>query len=336
MTVHIVSPSVWLRKQKEEFEENVKEWVHGTYCEHCDGNERKRFTCENLTVGFEYLENQQPTKIAVKITNKHGGITELWVTKDENIFSFSPQQAFDVLKGLTQTWLNGHRDHVNQQEAPQRIAFGKSLPPRKEGDIVFIVDTTASREATWEKTKAIMHKMLAEFGEQAQGQRLRFKIITFGGTRAPAASDWVHDPEELSRVVSGVTCAAGQTQIVSSLRTLVDHNEATQPGAAILIGDAFEENMGELEAVAQALKERGTKVSTFLEGGYPAAQRAFRSLAQTTGGGFQQFTYAIVNKLEDWCRQIIQDAFSGGGGRRSTLSAAPRRKGFGLAEPAFA
>jgi hypothetical protein len=86
--------------------------------------------------------------------------------------------------------------------------------------------------------------------------------------------------------MAGVRCESGLTQILPALAAFAGEAPKTKADAVILIGDCFEEDAGEADALARALKAAGIRIFAFLEGDDCTAKDVFRRLADITGGRF--------------------------------------------------
>jgi hypothetical protein len=114
--------------------------------------------------------------------------------------------------------------------------------------------------------------------------------------------------------MSGVRCVRGLTQILPSLRALLDERASERAQAVILVGDCFEEPFEEVAAVAAAYKAVGVRIFAFHEGDDALAQHVFRDLADGTGGRFFRFGESLP--LADLCEAVAVLTASGDAGVR--------------------
>lgn len=166
--------------------------------------------------------------------------------------------------------------------ACERVAAHRHEARQRGARIGFIIDATASREATWEAAQWVQGKMF--FAVRKQGA-LWLRLIHFGGNEMTDFG-WTGSPRAIAKHMAGVRCASGYTQLLPALALFAGEAQETKASAIILIGDCFEEDAGEAEALAHALKAAGIKVFAFLEGDDCTAQGVFRRLAEITGGKF--------------------------------------------------
>lgn len=188
--------------------------------------------------------------------------------------------------------------------------------------LVFALDATMSRQATWDvacRVQAGMFEAAAEAGPGASG--LRVQLVYFRGSGECAASRFVADPRALTGLMSKVVCRGGHTQIGRVLRHVRDLNardihrtEAVR--TFVLVGDAMEERLDDLCAVAGELGLLGVKGFLFHEGDDPAAIRAFREIARLTGGAAARFDTAAPATLAALLRAAAAYAARGVEGLR--------------------
>jgi hypothetical protein len=146
----------------------------------------------------------------------------------------------------------------------------------------FLIDATASREASWEAAQASQAKM---FRATAKLGALSIRLLHFGGEQLTDHGRMT-SARELAAAMASVRCAGGYTQILPGLSVFLRDPPEGRADAIILIGDCFEESPAEAEQIALALKEAGIRVFCFLEGEDWTAEAVFRRLAELTGGRF--------------------------------------------------
>ena len=101
----------------------------------------------------------------------------------------------------------------------------------------------------------------------------------------------------LAAIMSKIECRGGNTQIGKVLAHARDEAKAARVGALVFIGDAMEENVDRLCAMAGELALRGVKAFMFHEGSDAQAGRAFREIARLTGGAYAAFDARAPQKL---------------------------------------
>lgn len=198
------------------------------------------------------------------------------------------------------------------------LAASRATQPRAAGErgrLIFALDATMSRQPTWDLA---CHLQAGMFDAARDVGGLEIKLVYFRGRNEAQASSWVRDARALTRLMQGIVCHGGLTQIGKVL----DHAEreaAKAPVAALVyVGDAMEEPIDALCDKAGRLALRGTRAFMFLEGRDPVAERAYREIARLTGGVFLPFDPAAASELRSLLAAI--GAFAAGG--RPALEAA--------------
>lgn len=180
-----------------------------------------------------------------------------------------------------------------------------------EGRLIFALDATMSRQPTWDAACSLQGEMFRAAG--AVGG-LAVQLVYFRGIDEARASTWVRDGASLGRIMSGIACHGGLTQI----GRVLDHATkaaAKKPLAALVfVGDSMEENVDALCAKAGELALRDTRAFMFLEGRDPAAERAFREIARLTRGAMLPFDRSAAGELRALLGAVATFA---AGGRRA-------------------
>jgi hypothetical protein len=192
-------------------------------------------------------------------------------------------------------------------------------PPAVAGAprLVFALDATMSRQPTWDlacQVQAGMFEAAQDIGQQAGG--LRVQLVYFRGLNECAASRFVADPRTLTGLMAKVACRGGHTQIGRVLRHVRDLSRTEPARTFVLVGDAMEERVDDLCAVAGELGLLGIKGFLFHEGDDPAAVGAFREIARLTGGAAARFDTAAPGTLAGLLRAAAAYAARGDAGLR--------------------
>ena len=106
-----------------------------------------------------------------------------------------------------------------------------------------------------------------------------------------------------------IECEAGYTQIGRVLAHALRENEKASVQALVFIGDAMEEQIEELAAMASKLGKLGVPIFLFQEGRDPAARKAFRLLALKSGGAYFEFnpnTSRAIEQLSDQLNAVAR------------------------------
>jgi hypothetical protein len=158
-------------------------------------------------------------------------------------------------------------------------------PALRRGRLLFAVDATASRSATWQIARKLQAKM---FREAAPVGHLDLALIYYRGDEC-RASKWGSSGERLVQLMGRIECVAGVTQIGRVLSHALRESEEAPIQALTFIGDAMEENIDELAVKAGKLGTLGVPIFLFQEGRDPAVRKAFRFLALKSGGDYFEF-----------------------------------------------
>lgn len=201
--------------------------------------------------------------------------------------------------GLKKTHGAVARPNTSGLETLNKLAVRDvSTATKGRGRIGFIIDATASRGSNWVEAQDIQASM---FREVSTVGTMQLRLVHFGGGTT-TAHEWKSNLDDVAADMKRVSCMGGATQIVESLQSFVGENEASRASSIILIGDSFEEDISELDAIAKELAIQKIKVFTFLDGHDPRAEKAFQSLSQITGGAFAKFGANMP--LKDLCEGV--------------------------------
>jgi hypothetical protein len=180
--------------------------------------------------------------------------------------------------------------------------------PGSGGRLIFALDATASREPTWDRASDVQAQMFLEAGRFGG---LEVQLVYYRGFHECKASRWVKNPAELLRLMTGVMCRAGQTQIRRVLRHALGETRRQRVNALVFVGDCCEEDVDELGALAGELGLLGIRAFLFQEGSDPKATRAFRDIARLTGGAHCAFDRNSPSELRDLLGAVA--AYASGG-----------------------
>jgi hypothetical protein len=127
------------------------------------------------------------------------------------------------------------------------------------------------------------------FAAASEAGGFSVQLVYFRGFGECRSSRWVADPRALTNLMTKIGCQGGQTQIGRVLRHV--RTEASQAPLKVLVyvGDAMEEAIADLCAVAGELGLLGVKAFMFHEGHDPDAARAFQEIARLSGGAYARF-----------------------------------------------
>jgi hypothetical protein len=188
----------------------------------------------------------------------------------------------------------------------------KRLEPAPSGTprarLVFALDATMSRQPTWDLACRVQGEMFTAAG-RAGG--LSVQLVYFRGLDECRSSRWVMDPRALTDLMTKIDCRGGQTQIGRVLRHVRSEASRSPLKVLVYVGDAMEEPIDDLCALAGELGLLGIKAFMFHEGHDPDAARAFREMARLTGGAYARFDIGAPQALAELLRAAAAYAASG-------------------------
>ena len=177
----------------------------------------------------------------------------------------------------------------------------RARPRAQSRRLLFALDATASREPTWDRASALHAEMFLVTGELGG---LAVQLCYFRGYGEFRASPWVTNPKGLLQQMTGVRCLGGLTQIGRVLKHGVSENTKERIGGVVFIGDAFEEDIDQCAQTAGELGMLKVPVFLFQEGRDPLATRAFRQLAQLSGGAHCHLDAGSASMLRELLQAI--------------------------------
>lgn len=197
-----------------------------------------------------------------------------------------------IRKGVTDGEVAAFLERAARVPAPATAATGDDGP---RGRLIFAMDATMSREPGWDMACRIQGEMFA--ATKAIGG-LDVQLVYFRGFGECKAGKWQRDAAGLARLMSGVRCRAGTTQIDKVLRHAAREAARAPVGALVVVGDAFEENIDTTCRDAGELGLLGVPAFMFQEGGDPIAEKSFREIARLTGGAYFPFDPGSAERLK--------------------------------------
>jgi hypothetical protein len=188
----------------------------------------------------------------------------------------------------------------------------KALKPATQagsrGRLIFALDATMSRQPLWDTACKLQGDM---FRETAAIGGLDVQLIYYRGLTECRASGWVSDATRLGALMEKIDCRGGQTQISKILSHARRETERRKVQALVFVGDAMEEPIDRLCAIAGELGLLGVPVFAFQEGRDPEAERAFREIARLTRGAYCRFDISAAHELAELLRAVA--AYAAGG-----------------------
>jgi hypothetical protein len=178
----------------------------------------------------------------------------------------------------------------------------------KRGRLIFALDATMSRQPTWDTACKLQGEMFREAGSIGG---LDVQLVYFRGLNECRASRWVSDGAGLGDLMGRIQCVGGHTQIRKVLQHARAESDRAKVAALVYVGDAMEEGIDDLAAVAGELGLRGVAAFMFHEGRDPIAEQAFREIARLTRGAYCRFDLSAAHELGELLRAAAVYAAGG-------------------------
>lgn len=188
----------------------------------------------------------------------------------------------------------------------------------KKGRLIFAMDATASREPSWDHASHLQAQM---FSETAGLGGLEIQLCYYRGFAEFHTSPWLSNTDQLLRQMTAVHCAAGHTQIKKILKHCINEAKtsaksgpelkATKINALVFIGDSVEEDIDKLGHTAGELGLLGIPAFMFQEGYDPIAAKAFKQIANLSGGAYCPFDTGSAKQLRDLLSAVAVYAAGG-------------------------
>src|SRR6201984_622440 len=151
-------------------------------------------------------------------------------------------------------------------EVEQFLDNLKKAPPGHPGGrgrLVCATDAPASREPTWDRACRIQGEM---FEATAVLGGLEIQLVYYRGFAECMASRCMTPAADLHRVMRGVFCVGGETQIERVLTHAIKETGNRKVNALVFVGDAMEEKVDRLCRHAGELGLFGLPIFIFHEG----------------------------------------------------------------------
>jgi hypothetical protein len=211
----------------------------------------------------------------------------------------------------------------DRTEIDQFLERARALGPRldgKRGRLVFALDATMSREPTWDLACSLQGEM---FEEAAAAGGLDVQLVYYRGLHDCRSSKWVSDPKRLGDLMVRIHCEGGNSQIGRVLEHVRKETKTAKVNALVFVGDAMEEGIDALCAIAGELGLLGVPAFMFQEDHDPVTERAFKEIARLSNGAWCRFDAGAAAQL----RELLRAAAAYAAGGRLALADLSKRKG---------
>lgn len=197
----------------------------------------------------------------------------------------------------------------------------RPVPSKHRGRLIFGMDATASREPMWDQACHIQSEM---FAVTAAHGGLDVQLCYYRGFREFYHSRWVSGAQQLQDLMGAARCVGGLTQIGRLLNHTIAESKNARVNALVFVGDAVEEEIDKLSHKAGQLGLSGVPAFVFHEGYNPVAERAFREIANLSGGAYCRFDASSSQQLKDLLAAV---ALYAAGGRKALEHFGRNRRG---------
>jgi hypothetical protein len=188
-----------------------------------------------------------------------------------------------------------------RSEVDTFLADLKKKAPSTRGRLIFALDATASRQPTWDTACTLQAEM---FREAATAGGLDMQLVYYRGLSECKASTWISDAERLGRIMSGIICRSGETQIGKVLAHAMKETKLLPVSALVFVGDALEEEGDKLIHEARELGRLGVRCFMFQEGDDHEVKQVFQAIADVTKGAYCRFDPGAAHQLAELLRAV--------------------------------
>ena len=202
------------------------------------------------------------------------------------------------------------RTRSDKQTIDQFINQVRKLPEQGggQGRLIFALDATASREATWDEACHLQSELFLATRDLGG---LAIQLCYYRGFREFKATGFVTETGQLLNLMNGVFCLGGRTQISRVLEHALKETRAEAVRAVVFIGDCCEESVDEVCHTAGELGMLRTPVFMFHEGGDAHARAVFQQVSKLSGGAYAPFDRNSPQILRDLMAAVAVYASGG-------------------------
>ena len=176
------------------------------------------------------------------------------------------------------------------------------------GRLILALDATMSRQPTWDLACSLQAEM---FDAVDRAGKLGVQLVYFRGFGECRSSKFVSDTAALKKLMTGIGCRGGATQIGKVLTHALKSNATQKVDALVFIGDAMEEKIDDLAEKAGRLGLHGVPVFVFQEGRDRVAETAFKEIARLSKGAWFRFDHNSASTLAKLLSSVA--VFASGG-----------------------
>jgi hypothetical protein len=181
--------------------------------------------------------------------------------------------------------------------------------------MVLALAAEADDRFIWDRVRTIetemfavgpVHIKFAYFGREGELQ-----------SRPYIATSWVTDADAMADIMdrgrAGCVCGCF-IQIGDILEQALREARQRPIQAVVIVGDHFHGSLDDAVATAKQLRAAGTRLFLFQQGRSDPTERAFRTLAEVTGGAYVQFNphiERVAERLPEMLKAVTHFAIGG-------------------------
>ena len=197
----------------------------------------------------------------------------------------------------------------NRSEVAEFLDQAANLPNQYgSARLIFALDATASRQPTWDVATELQAEMFRT--AKALGG-LSLQLCYFRGLGEFFASGWHEESDSLLKLMTGIQCQAGATQLEKLFRHALRQDNARKIKGVVFVGDSAEESIDVLANVAGKMGILNVPLFVFQERGDPQARVVFQKLCRLSGGAYSQFDSSSAIHLRELLQAVA--AYAAGG-----------------------
>lgn len=174
--------------------------------------------------------------------------------------------------------------------------------------LVFALDATASRQATWDRACHLQAQM---FGATRDIAGLNIQLCYYRGIDEFRALPWSHNSQDLRQQMLAVNCLGGHSQIERLLRHTLAQHQQSAVKVLVFVGDAMEEDARRLYQLGGQMGIHQIPAFMFQEGSDRHAGQAFAEIARLSGGVHCQFNQNSEEQLRELLTAVAVYAAGG-------------------------
>ncbi len=188
---------------------------------------------------------------------------------------------------------------------PAKPQVGTVAPatPARRPRLVFAVDATASREATWRSAQTITSRMFGVIPDA-----LDVALAVHGGGEVHTFTGFSAEVGEFAKRAAAVTCQSGTTRLCD---IMIQTLGAGGVRVMSYIGDAFEEDVDEVLDLADRFRLRGIQAVMLADGAEDDTLAVFQRIAERTGGAVLDFRSGGLDLMGELLAGVASLAIGG-------------------------